>query len=147
MFVLLVGVVVDYVIMVMVFFFWVFYIGWIVVGIIGVIGVVVGVYIVDIIDGDECVWYFGFMSVCFGFGMVVGFVFGGLMGGFFFYVLFFVVVVLNGFNFLMGCFFLLELYKGECWLLCWEVFNLFVLFWWVWGMIVVVVLMVVFFIM
>lgn len=49
-------------------------------GITGVIGVVVGVYIVDIIDGEDWVCYFGFMSVCFGVGMVVGFVVGGLLG-------------------------------------------------------------------
>ncbi len=39
-----------------------------------------GAYIADITDGDERARHFGFMSACFGFGMVAGPVLGGLMG-------------------------------------------------------------------
>ena len=45
-------------------------------------GAVAGAYIADITDGDERARYFGFMSACFGFGMVAGPVLGGLMSSF-----------------------------------------------------------------
>ncbi|WP_407243217.1 MFS transporter [Escherichia coli] len=51
-------------------------------GITGATGAVAGAYIADITDGDERARHFGFMSACFGFGMVAGPVLGGLMGGF-----------------------------------------------------------------
>ena len=41
-------------------------------GITGATGAVAGAYIADITDGDERARHFGFMSACFGFGMVAG---------------------------------------------------------------------------
>ncbi|MCW0135579.1 Tet(A)/Tet(B)/Tet(C) family tetracycline efflux MFS transporter [Escherichia coli] len=78
----LAGATVDYAIMATVPFLWVLYIGRIVAGITGATGAVAGAYIADITDGDERARHFGFMSACFGFGMVAGPVLGGLMGGF-----------------------------------------------------------------
>ncbi len=48
-------------------------------GITGATGAVAGAYIADITDGDERARHFGFMSACFGFGMVAVPVLGGLM--------------------------------------------------------------------
>ncbi|WP_407240619.1 Tet(A)/Tet(B)/Tet(C) family tetracycline efflux MFS transporter [Escherichia coli] len=78
----LAGAAVDYAIMATAPFLWVLYIGRIVAGITGATGAVAGAYIADITDGDERARHFGFMSACFGFGMVAGPVLGGLMGGF-----------------------------------------------------------------
>ncbi|BED10994.1 tetracycline efflux MFS transporter Tet(A) (plasmid) [Escherichia coli] len=78
----LAGAAVDYAIMATTPFLWVLYIGRIVAGITGATGAVAGAYIADITDGDERARHFGFMSACFGFGMVAGPVLGGLMGGF-----------------------------------------------------------------
>ncbi|WP_410048241.1 MFS transporter, partial [Shigella sonnei] len=77
----LAGAAVDYAIMATAPFLWVLYIGRIVAGITGATGAVAGAYIADITDGDERARHFGFMSACFGFGMVAGPVLGGLMGG------------------------------------------------------------------
>lgn len=134
-----VGVVADHVTTVMVFPSRASHTGWTAVGTIGVIGVAVGVHTVDTIDGDECVWYPGPTSVRPGPGTAVGFASGGSTGGPLFYVLPPVVVVPNGSNPSMGRPSPLELYKGECWLPCWEVSNLSVLPWRVWGTIAAVV--------
>lgn len=66
----LAGAAVDYAIMATAPFLWVLYIGRIVAGITGATGAVAGAYIADITDGDERARHFGFMSACFGFGMV-----------------------------------------------------------------------------
>ncbi len=76
------GAAIDYAIMATAPFLWVLYIGRIVAGITGATGAVAGAYIADITDGDERARYFGFMSACFGFGMVAGPVLGGLMSSF-----------------------------------------------------------------
>ncbi len=105
------GAAIDYAIMATAPFLWVLYIGRIVAGITGATGAVAGAYIADITDGDERARYFGFMSACFGFGMVAGPVLGGLMSSF--------SPMLrsspqqNGLNFLMGIFLLPESHKGE----------------------------------
>lgn len=100
----LAGAAVDYAIMATAPFLWVLYIGRIVAGITGATGAVAGAYIADITDGDERARHFGFMSACFGFGMVAGPVLGGLMGGFSPHAPFFAAAALNGLNFLTGCF-------------------------------------------
>ncbi len=109
----LAGAAVDYAIMATAPFLWVLYIGRIVAGITGATGAVAGAYIADITDGDERARHFGFMSACFGFGMVAGPVLGGLMGGFSPHAPFFAAAALNGLNFLTGCFLLPESHKGE----------------------------------
>ncbi len=109
----LAGAAVDYAIMATTPFLWVLYIGRIVAGITGATGAVAGAYIADITDGDERARHFGFMSACFGFGMVAGPVLGGLMGGFSPHAPFFAAAALNGLNFLTGCFLLPESHKGE----------------------------------
>ncbi len=93
-------------------FLWVLYIGRIVAGITGATGAVAGAYIADITDGDERARHFGFMSACFGFGMVAGPVLGGLMGGFSPHAPFFAAAAVNGLNF-DGLFPLPESHKGE----------------------------------
>ncbi|QUS47357.1 MFS transporter [Salmonella enterica subsp. enterica serovar Dessau] len=91
----LAGADVDYAIMATAPFLWVLYIGRIVAGITGATGAVAGAYIADITDGDERARHFGFMSACFGFGMVAGPVLGGLMGGFSPHAPFFAAAALN----------------------------------------------------
>ncbi|WP_253192001.1 MFS transporter, partial [Klebsiella pneumoniae] len=81
-------------------------------GILLALWAVAGAYIADITDGDERARHFGFMSACFGFGMVAGPVLGGLMGGFSPHAPFFAAAALNGLNFLTGCFLLPESHKG-----------------------------------
>ncbi|WP_410048233.1 MFS transporter, partial [Shigella sonnei] len=123
------------------------YIGRIVAGITGATGAVAGAYIADITDGDERARHFGFMSACFGFGMVAGPVLGGLMGGFSPHAPFFAAAALNGLNFLTGCFLLPESHKGERRPLRREALNPLASFRWARGMTVVAALMAVFFIM
>ncbi|NTH75430.1 MFS transporter [Agrobacterium rhizogenes] len=138
---------VDYAIMATAPFLWVLYIGRIVAGITGATGAVAGAYIADITDGDERARHFGFMSACFGFGMVAGPVLGGLMGGFSPHAPFFAAAALNGLNFLTGCFLLPESHKGERRPLRREALNPLASFRWARGMTVVAALMAVFFIM
>lgn len=116
-------------------------------GITGATGAVAGAYIADITDGDERARHFGFMSACFGFGMVAGPVLGGLMGGFSPHAPFFAAAALNGLNFLTGCFLLPESHKGERRPLRREALNPLASFRWARGMTVVAALMAVFFIM
>lgn len=141
------GAAVDYAIMATAPFLWVLYIGRIVAGITGATGAVAGAYIADITDGDERARHFGFMSACFGFGMVAGPVLGGLMGGFSPHAPFFAAAALNGLNFLTGCFLLPESHKGERRPLRREALNPLASFRWARGMTVVAALMAVFFIM
>ena len=143
----LAGAAVDYAIMATAPFLWVLYIGRIVAGITGATGAVAGAYIADITDGDERARHFGFMSACFGFGMVAGPVLGGLMGGFSPHAPFFAAAALNGLNFLTGCFLLPESHKGERRPLRREALNPLASFRWARGMTVVAALMAVFFIM
>lgn len=121
---LLVGVVVDYFVMVLLLYVWVLYVGCVVVGIIGVNYVVVIVYVVDIIVLVDCVCCYGLMNVCFGLGFIVGLVLGGLLGDWWLCVLFLLVVVFNGVNFLVVCFVLLELCCVECVFFVWCVLLL-----------------------
>ncbi|EPZ4755582.1 Tet(A)/Tet(B)/Tet(C) family tetracycline efflux MFS transporter, partial [Klebsiella quasipneumoniae] len=141
------GAAIDYAIMATAPFLWVLYIGRIVAGITGATGAVAGAYIADITDGDERARYFGFMSACFGFGMVAGPVLGGLMSSFSPHAPFFAAAALNGLNFLMGIFLLPESHKGERRPLRREALNPLASFRWVRGMTVIAALMAVFFIM
>ncbi len=142
------GAAIDYAIMATAPFLWVLYIGRIVAGITGATGAVAGAYIADITDGDERARYFGFMSACFGFGMVAGPVLGGLMSSFSPMLRSSPAAALNGLNFLMGIFLLPESHKGERRPLRREALNpLASSFRWVRGMTVIAALMAVFFIM
>ncbi len=142
----LAGAAVDYAIMATTPFLWVLYIGRIVAGITGATGAVAGAYIADITDGDERARHFGFMSACFGFGMVAGPVLGGLMGGFSPRS-----VLRRGSlerpQFPDGLFPLPESHKGERRPLRREALNPLASFRWARGMTVVAALMAVFFIM
>ena len=142
----LAGAAVDYAIMATAPFLWVLYIGRIVAGITGATGAVAGAYIADITDGDERARHFGFMSACFGFGMVAGPVLGGLMGGFSPRS-----VLRRGSlerpQFPDGLFPLPESHKGERRPLRREALNPLASFRWARGMTVVAALMAVFFIM
>ncbi len=115
-------------------------------GITGATGAVAGAYIADITDGDERARHFGFMSACFGFGMVAGPVLGGLMGGFSPRS-----VLRRGSlerpQFPDGLFPLPESHKGERRPLRREALNPLASFRWARGMTVVAALMAVFFIM
>ncbi len=108
----LAGATVDYVIMATAPSLWVLYIGRIIAGITGANGAVAGAYIADIINIEERARYFGFVSACFGFGMVAGPVLGGLMGGISSHAPFFAAAALSALCFLMGYFFLPESHIG-----------------------------------
>lgn len=143
----LAGAAVDYAIMATAPFLWVLYIGRMVAGITGATGAVAGAYIADITDGDDRARHFGYMSACFGIGMVAGPVLGGLLGGISSHAPFFAAAVLNGLNFLMGCFLLPESQKGERRPLSRETVNPLASFQWARGMTAVAALMAVFFTM
>ncbi|AZE79497.1 Tet(A)/Tet(B)/Tet(C) family tetracycline efflux MFS transporter [Pseudomonas synxantha] len=141
----LAGAALDYAIMATAPFLWVLYIGRIVAGITGATGAVAGAYIADITDGADRARHFGYMSACFGFGMIAGPVLGGLLGRMSSQAPFFVAAALNGLNFLMGCFLLPESHTGKRRPLSAETLNPLASFRWARGMAVVVALLAVFF--
>lgn len=143
----LAGAAVDYAIMATAPFLWVLYTGRLLAGMTGATGAVAGACIADISYGAARARHFGFMSACFGIGMIAGPVLGGLLGSISPHAPFFAAAALNGLNFLMGCFLLPKSHKGERRPLSWEAFNPLASFRWIRGMAGVAALMVVFFIM
>ncbi|MBS0654409.1 MAG: TCR/Tet family MFS transporter [Verrucomicrobia bacterium] len=84
------------------------YIGRIVAGITSATGAVAAAYIADITEGEKRARRFGFMSACFGIGMIAGPSIGGLVGTISPRAPFIVAAALNGFNLLVGYFLLPE---------------------------------------
>ncbi|MGX1786657.1 Tet(A)/Tet(B)/Tet(C) family tetracycline efflux MFS transporter [Bosea sp. NPDC055332] len=102
------GSAVDYAIMAAAPFLWVLYLGRLVSGITGATGAVAGAVIADMVKGDERARWFGFMSACFGVGIIAGPAIGGLLGGVVAHAPFIMAAFLNGAAFLLACFFLAE---------------------------------------
>jgi MFS transporter, DHA1 family, tetracycline resistance protein len=142
----LAGATIDYTLMAIAPVLWILYIGRILSGITGATGAVVGAYIADITDGDERARHFGFMSACFGIGMIAGPVLGGLMGGVSPHAPFFTAAALNGLNFLMGCFLLPESHTAKRRPISLKSLNPLTSFSWARGMRAVTALMAVFFV-
>lgn len=141
LFVLFVGVVLDYLLMVFVLMFVWFYVGWLIVGVIGVNVVVVIVYVIDVMVEFDCVWCFGQFGVMMGIGFIVGLLIGGLFGVLYLCVLFVVAVLFNVLNFVFVWCVLLELWLclvGGGYMV--GVFNLFVNLCWLSGVFVFVLL-------
>lgn len=143
----LAGAAIDYLIMATAPTLPVLYAGRLVAGITGATGAVAGACIADLARGHERARYFGLMSACFGVGMIAGPVIGGLLGGVSPHTPFLAAAILNGVNFLMGCFLLPESHAGERRPLSLKALMPASSFLWTRGRTVVIALMAVFFLM
>jgi len=108
----LAGAAVDYVVMAFAPTLSVLYAGRVVSGITGANMAVATAYVADISAEDERAKRYGYMNACFGIGFVAGPLLGGLIGSLSLRYPFLLAAVLNGLNFLLGCFVLPESHKA-----------------------------------
>lgn len=109
----LAGSAIDYAIMAAAPVLWVLYIGRLVSGITGATGAVAAAVVADTTKGDERARWFGYMSACFGVGIIAGPAIGGMLGGRVAHAPFIAAALLNGAAFLFACFFLSETRRGR----------------------------------
>lgn len=143
----LAGAAIDYTIMGTAPVLGVLYLGRIIAGVTGATGSVAGAYIADITEGDERARHFGFVSACFGVGIIAGPLIGGLAGNVSPHAPFLAAAGLNGLNFLMGFFLLPESHTGERRKISLGGLNPLNSFQWVQGTTISAALMTVFFVM
>jgi DHA1 family tetracycline resistance protein-like MFS transporter len=109
----LAGAAIDYLVMAIAPTMWVLVVGRIVAGVTGANMVVATAYIADITPEDQRAKRYGYMSACFGLGLIAGPMLGGLLGDISVRHPFLLAAALNGLNFLVGCFALPESHRGE----------------------------------
>jgi len=109
----LAGAALDYSIMAIAPALWVLYVGRLIAGVTGATSTVAGAYIADVTDGESRARHFGYLSACFGIGMIAGPAIGGLVGNLSPHAPFFAAAALNGLNFLMGYWVLPESHRGR----------------------------------